>query len=168
VERERSGATGSRGAIDFTTRHVSIVASDGIGILTYPRRVPDLLLQPRCRSTPSRTIADATGERVLDVRQEAWFFRPRYRFYRSGSDLACLQATSVIRHRHHMRLADGSTWDFRTPFLFSGVSGIASNGDWVRGFGVRHWYLTIRAREHRQEVLAAVVVLHDQWYNTLS
>jgi hypothetical protein len=74
----------------------------------------------------------------------------------------------VVRNRHRLRLTDGETWTFDTPFYWwQHLTGSVARSRTLMGHigpSKRIWLFGVEPGRVTDDVLAAVALLHRNWW----
>jgi hypothetical protein len=119
---------------------------------------------------------DGRSLRVLDhegcnegvIRSEGLVRGIRYVMRRDQNPVWILSVRSLVRKRHRLRLADGETWTFDTPFYWwQHLTGSLADAPGLIGHvgpSKRIWLFGIEPGRETRDVLAAVAVMHRNWW----
>jgi hypothetical protein len=128
-----------------------------------------LRLEPRSRYSPRMRVLGADGREEGVIRPEGLTPGARYAMRRNGGLVWTLSVRSIVRSRHVLKLADGDSWTFHTPFFWwrhlTGAArgaprlvGAVGPVSWV-------WQMWIEPGRDTIDLLAAVAFMHRQWFH---
>ena len=124
-----------------------------------------LRLHPRGRALD---VLDHRGCSDGVIRSEGLVRGVRYVMRRNDEPVWSLSVRSVVRKRHELRLTSGEVWMFDTPFCWwRGLTGAVRGAPRMIGrVGPRKkfWLFGVEAGCDTDDVLAAVAVLHRNWW----
>lgn len=124
-----------------------------------------LRLQPSGRSLK---VLDHQGSDEGVIRDEGLVRGIRYVMRRDENPVWMLSIRSVARKRHRLRLTDGETWTFDTPFYWwQRLTGTRAGAPGLIGHvgpSKRVWIFRIEPGRETDDVLAAVALMHRNWW----
>lgn len=126
---------------------------------------PCLHLEPRYRFVQVR---DVEGREQGVIRSEGIVPTVRYVMRRSGDPLWTLTVRSIVRKRHQLERSVGEKWTFDTPFFWwqdlkGTIAGIPRLFGRV-GPTKRLWFIWVEPSWATPDLLAAVALLHRNWW----
>jgi hypothetical protein len=128
-----------------------------------------LHLEPRRRFSARMRVLDASGGEKGIIRTEGLVPGVRYSMRRNGDLVWMLSVRSILRKRHDLKLANGDSWTFDTPFFWwQNLTGTALGVPRLVGsYGPVAWIWDIRIEPGRDtlDLLAAVAFMHRQWFH---
>ena len=124
-----------------------------------------LRLQPVGRSLQ---VLDHQGNTEGVIRSEGLVRGIRYVMWRDENRVWSLSVRSVVRKRHNLRLTDGETWTFDTPFYWwQQLTGSLASAPTLIGHvgpSKRLWLFEVEPGRETHDLLAAVALLHRNWW----
>jgi hypothetical protein len=127
-----------------------------------------LRLEPRFRASALVRVVGAGGRDEGIIRSEGLVPGLRYAMRRNGEPVWSLSVRSIVRNRHALKLANGDSWMFETPFFWwQNLTGTAFGSPRVLGGLVLPtttvWAMWIEPGRDTIDILAAVAFMHRQW-----
>ena len=124
-----------------------------------------LRLQPAGRSLQ---VLDHEGRNEGVIRSEGVLRGTRWVMRRNENPVWTSSVRSVVRKRHRLRLVDGETWTFDTPFYWSQhlVGSVAGAPSLIGQVGPskRIWLFGVEPGRENDHLLAAVALMHRNWW----
>lgn len=124
-----------------------------------------LRLQPVGRAL---RVLDHRGNSEGIIRSEGLVRGIRYVMRRDENPVWTLSIRSMVRKRHQLRLTDGETWTFDTPFYrWRHVTGSLAGAPRIIGHvgpSMRLWLFGVEPDRETDHLLAAVALLHRNWW----
>ena len=125
----------------------------------------------RLRLHPSGRALDVLDHRGCNdgvIRSEGLVRGVCFVMRRNDGPVWRLSVRSVVRKRHELRFTSGEVWMFDTPFYWwQGLTGTLAGAPRLIGHvGPRKtfWLFGVEAGHDADDVLAAVAVLHRNWW----
>ena len=128
-----------------------------------------LRLEPRFRYSPRMRVLDAGGCEEGVIRPEGLVPGVRYAMRRNCELVWMLSVRSIVRNRHALKLANGDSWAFDTPFFWRyALMGTALGVPRLVGTvgpALCVWQMWIEPGRVTIDLLSAVAFMHRQWFH---
>jgi hypothetical protein len=146
----------------YDVSHLDEISGESPGTLC-------LHLEPRYRYSPKLRVLDAGGREAGKIHGAGLVPGVRYVMSRDGEPVWTLLVRSVVRKHHVLKLTQGDSWTFDTPwFWWQHLTGTALGVPRLLGcIGPVAWVWVMRIEPGRDtlDVLAAVAFMHRQWFH---